>query len=348
MNPFLKGALLLVPSTALLLACTSGGAEKKQNSLKSDAPAVEGYVVKPSLLDQSITVSGSLKSYEETVLMTDVSGRIVQINLPEGNFVKKGTLLVKLFDADLQANLRKLQTQLKLAEQTKKRQAELLSVSGISQLEYDQTELQVNSIGNDIDVVKAQISKTEVLAPYDGIIGLRNVSVGAQVTSSTPLATIREERNLKLDFSVPEKYASEIRPGMKVQFSVQGVDSLWPARVIATEGGVETTTRNLKVRAVIERSDPLLQPGAFAKVEIPLSVNPAALMIPTQAVIPQERNKKVIVSRDGAAQSVTIKTGTRKAGEIEVTEGLKAGDTIVVTGVMFIKPKARLKFSKIN
>jgi len=248
----------------------------------------------------------------------------------------------------MQATLKKLQTQLKIAEQTKKRQAELLAVSGISELEYEQTGLQVSSITDDIEVLKAQITKTEVLAPYDGTIGLRNISVGAQVTPGTPLATIRELNQMKLDFSVPEKYAGEIRAGKKVRFSIQGADTLFSATITAAEGGIDAATRNLKVRALVDQRDGILNPGSFAKVEIPLTVKPDALMIPTQAVIPQERNKKVIVARDGQAAMLTVKTGIRRPDDIEVTEGLNVGDTVVVTGVMFLKPKSALKFSKIR
>lgn len=339
--------LLLLPF--ILASCNGGKDGKNQQNNKLKGPqVVEGYIVKPALLEHSITVSGTIKSFEETVLMTDISGRVVMLNLPEGQFIKKGTLLVKLFDSDLQATLRKLQTQLELARQTKKRQAELLTVSGISELEFEQTNLQVNVIGDDIEVLKAQISKTEVLAPYDGVIGLRNISLGAQVTPGTPLATIRETNQLKLDFSVPEKYGSEISADKIVKFTVQGTDTSFSARIIAAEGGVEATTRNLRVRALVSRPDPSLRPGSFATVEVPLALTPNALMIPTQSVIPQERNKKVIVARNGKAVFVTVETGTRRSADIEVVSGLNAGDTVVTTGVLFLKPDAALKFSKIH
>jgi len=340
-------AILMITFT--LGACNNGKNVKNQQNNKQNGPqVVEGTIVKPTLLQHSITVSGTVKSFEETVLMPDVSGRVVTLNLPEGQFIKKGTLLVKLFDGDLQATLRKLQTQLEIARQTKKRQTELLTVNGISELEYDQTTLQVNSISDDIEVLKAQISKTEVLAPYDGVIGLKNISIGAQVTPGTPLTTIRQTNQLKLDFSVPEKYIDEISEGKIVRFTIQGKDSSFSARIIAAEGGVEATTRNLRVRAVVSRQDPSLSPGVFATVEVPLAITPNALMIPTQAVIPSERNKKVIVARGGKAIFVTIETGTRNSQDIEVVSGLKAGDTIVTTGVLFLKPNSPLKFSKIR
>jgi len=332
----------------LFHGCSSDKSGKNQeNKISERIQVVEGYVVKQTSLDRTAVVSGTLKAFEETVLMPDVSGRVVSINFVEGKFVKKGTLLVKLFDEDLQAELKKLQTQLSIAQQTQKRQTELLTINGISELEYDQTSLQVNSILDDIGVLNVQIKKTEVLAPFDGIIGLRNVSIGAQVTPNTPLATLREVNLLKLDFSVPEKYSKEIYDGKVVKFTVQGDDSTFNARIIASEGGIQTITSNLNVRAVVEGNNNSLKSGAFARVEVPLEVIPAAMMIPTHAIIPQEINKQVIIARSGTAVFLTVKTGVRQAADVEVTDGLSVGDTVVTTGLQFIRPGAKLKFSKI-
>ncbi len=311
-------------------------------------PFIEGYVVTPSVVDETIGISGTLRPFEETVLMPEMPGRVVMVNLPEGQLVKKGTLLLKIFDGDLQAQLKKAQTQYEIGKQILDRQAELLKVDGISQVEYDQQELQVTSILNDIDLLKAQISKTAILAPYDGVIGLRNISLGAQVTQSTPIATIRESDKLKLDFSVPGKYSSMIHKGTKVKFSVEGDEKKYDAEVMATEEGIDLNTRNLKARAIVEAHAPTLTPGAYASVELRLSENRNALMIPTQAIIMKERSKSVIVSRGGKAVFVPIQTGVRKAGTLEVIQGLSAGDTVVVTGVLFIKPDMELTFAKIK
>ena len=309
---------------------------------------VEGFVVNPVVLENQISVSGSLLAFEEVDLKNEVAGRVVMINLPEGNFVKEGTLLVKLFDDDLQANLKKLQSELALQEGILKRQSELYNVKGISQNEYDQAVLQVNSLKADIDVQKTLIRKTEVLAPFDGVIGLRNISVGAVVTPSTSLASIRAEDKLKLDFSVPEKYSSEITPGLEVQFFVSGSTTPFSASVMATERGIDASTRNLKVRAVVKNPSKDLIPGSFTNVVLILGKNEQALMIPTQALIPQERDKSVIVSRKGIAKMVTVKTGIRQTSSIEITEGLEAGDTIVTSGVLFIRNGMKISFSNIK
>jgi membrane fusion protein (multidrug efflux system) len=255
---------------------------------------------------------------------------------------------VKLFDGDLQAGLKKAQTQLEIAEQTQKRQSELIKINGISQSDYDQAVLQVSSINADIEILKVQISKTEMRAPFDGVIGLRSISLGAEVTPSTALATIRSMQQLKLDFSVPEKYSSQVKPGMKVTFSVQGDDKKYDATVMATEEGIDVVTRNLKARAVVKNINAALKPGAFANVELQLEEIKNALMVPTQAIIPQELNKQVIVEKDGKAKFVNVQTGVRQESNIQVVSGISPGDTIVTTGILFLKPGASLKFSKVT
>ena len=347
-----KKVIVLINLFSLLIFLNSCHSDNKVNKSTFDASKtvsyIEGSIVKPSVLDQTISISGTLKPFEETVLMPEVAGRVVIINLQEGKFVKQGTLLVKLFDDDLQAQLHKSLTQLDIAEQTEKRQNELIKINGISQLDYDQSVLQVHSIKADIEIIKAQIRKTEVLAPFDGVIGLRNISIGAEVTPGLALATIRQVNQLKLDFSVPEKYSREVKPGTKIKFSLQGDDNKYEAVVMATEEGIDIYTRNLKVRAVVNATVSTLIPGAFANVELDLKEINDALMVPTQAIIPQERNKQLIVANHGKAKFITVKTGIRQDSTIEVLNGIKPGDTIVITGIPFIKPKMDLNFSRVK
>jgi membrane fusion protein (multidrug efflux system) len=322
--------------------------DNKTANRQSVSLKVEGIIVNPSVLDQTIYISGTLKPFEETILMPEVPGRVVDINLTEGGFTKKGTLLVKLFDGDLQAQLKKSQAQLQLEQQTENRQSELMKVNGISQLDLDQTILQINSIRADIEVLKVQINKTEVRAPFDGTIGLRNISIGAQVTTATALATIRDLRHLKLDFSVPGKYSNTVKPGFKVQFSVRNEDKKYDATVMATEQGIESDTRNLNLRAVVQSDVSSLTPGEYADVELRLSENKSALMVPTEAVIPQARIKQLIVAKKGRASFVTITTGIRNASSVQILSGINPGDTVVTTGILFLKPNAVLNFSKVK
>jgi membrane fusion protein (multidrug efflux system) len=340
--------LIIFLFTLGIASCSTGS---KNKDAKDKPPAqtlsVEGYVVKPEVLEVTISVSGTLLPFEETVLMPEAAGRVVMVNLPEGKLVKKGAVLVKLFDGELQAQLKKSENQLRLAEQTEQRQGELLKVSGISQFDYDQTVFQVNSIKDDIELLDVQIGKTELKAPFDGVVGLKNISVGAQVTTSTALATLRMVNRLKLDFSVPEKYSREIIPGKELSFMVEGDSTNYSAVVMASEGGIESDTRTLKVRAVVDHVSPGLKPGAFARVKLELGRHTDALLVPTQSIIPQARTKKLIISRNGKAEFIIVSTGIRKAAFIEVLEGIHSGDTVVTTGIVFLKPDASLKFSKV-
>jgi len=331
-----------------LFACKDKTPESQSAKQRLSKLKVEGFIVKPSVLDQSITISGTIKPYEETVIMPEVPGRVVAINLQEGKTVKKGTVLIELFNDDLKAQLRKSQAQLQIAEETLKRQTELIKVNGISQSDYDQAELEVKSITADIEVLNVQIGRTKIKAPFDGTVGLRNVSLGAQVSTTTALVTLREVDKLKLDFSVPEKYSSEIKPGAKVQFTIQGGNEKYDAEVIASEQGIEASTRNLKARALIEHPSPILTPGAFATVELQLEKINEALMIPTQAIIPQEKVKNVIVAKHGKAKFAIVTTGIRKSSKIEVLSGINPGDTIITTGLLFLKPGSVLSFSTVK
>ena len=324
------------------------GNDPKNSKRERPVPKVEAYVVAPSLLINEISVSGSLLPFDEVELKNEVAGRVVTVNLPEGQFVKEGTLLVKLFDGDLQANLKKLQTQLDIQQQIYKRQSELLKVNGISQNDYEQTGLQLNAIKADIDVQKVLIRKTEVLAPFDGIIGLKNISVGAQVTPSTLLATIRSVKKLKLDFSVPEKYGPAIKQGMKLKFSMYNEDRQYDAIVMATEHGIDASTRNLKVRAIVESQSDKLIAGSYCNVQLRLSENNNALMIPTQAIIPQEQEKIVIIAKNGKAHFIPIETGIRKASGIEVLKGIQPGDTVITTGLLFLRESTKLVYSSVK
>ena len=327
----------------LLNACSAKTDKNKTEARSNTVAYIEGVIARPSVLEQNIIVSGTLKPFEETVLMPDIGGRVVSINFQEGMNVRKGTLLVQLFNDDLKAQLHKLQAQKDLAVQTEKRQSELIKISGISQLDYDQSVLQVNSYSADIEVIQAQLRKTEILAPFDGVIGLRNVSVGAVVSPATPLATIRQLNPLKLEFSFPGKYISTVKKGTKLKFTVQGTDHSYEASVMATEEGIDASTRNLQAKALVNGKTDGLVPGMFANVSLILNENPRAMMIPTQAIVPEAQHKKVIVSRGGKASFETVTTGVRQSTDIEIVSGIKDGDTIVITGVRIYQTRFRVK-----
>jgi membrane fusion protein (multidrug efflux system) len=335
----------------ILLSCEN----KKKNTPPPNATAygnrpmqAEGYIVKTKSISENIDVPGTLFPFEETEIRPEISGRIVYLNVPEGRSVAKGTVLAKLFDGDLQAQLKKLQVQLEIAQQTTTRYKELLKIGGISQQEYDLTELQVNNLKADMELVRVDIYKTTIRAPYTGRIGLKSISAGAYITPTTIITTISQVNKLKMEFTVPEKYSGYMQRGRIVNFTVAASDKKFSSAIMATESNIEANTRTLKVRSVVNGTHPSLVPGAFAKVTLQMGQTDQAVMIPTQAVIPQARNKRVIVYRDGTAKFEIVTTGIRDSSFVQIVEGLKAGDTIITTGLLAIRPDSKIKLSKIQ
>ena len=308
----------------------------------------EGFIVKTRPMSEDLEVPGSLLPFEETAIMPEISGRVVVLNIREGNFVGAGVVLAKLFDGDLQAELQKLKVQLEIAEKTVERYKELLKIQGISQQEYDLAQLQVNNLKADMDIVRVSISKTEIRAPYAGRLGLRNVSLGAYVIPSNVITTIRKVDQLKLEFSVPEKYSNMMTPGSQVRFGLEGEKNKFTAKVLATEASIEANTRTLKVRAVVNGKSANLVPGSFAKVNLQMGREAQSLVIPTQAVIPQARNKRVILYNGGTAKFQIVTTGIRDSAFVQITEGLSAGDTIVTTGLLAIRPDSKVILTKVQ
>lgn len=307
---------------------------------------VETYVVEPRMISEGIEAPGTLLANEVTEIRPEVSGRVVSVNVAEGRYVSKGTMLAKLFDGDLQAQLKKLEVQLKIAEQTESRQAQLLKIQGISQQDYDLSLLSVNNIKADIEIIKTSIARTAIYAPFNGKLGLKNISVGAYVTPTNIITTITQTEQLKLDFSVPEKYTDRIKNGQSVNFTVQGRPNTYTAKVIATEVAVTQATRSLLVRSIVPNKNGELLPGSFANVKLRFAPNPNALMVPSESVIPQARGKKVILFNGGNAKFVDVETGIRDSAFVQITEGISKGDTVVTTGLLSIRPGAKLQLSK--
>ena len=334
----------------LLSAC---GSKKKEESSAGGRPTgppvskVDAYIIKTSSLTDNLELPGSIIANESTTVNPEISGRLVYLNAAEGKTVGKGTLLAKIYDGDLRAQLNKLNVQVRVAQQTTKRYEELLKINGISQQESDLARLDINNIQADINIVRSNIMRTEIRAPFTGTLGLKNISPGAYVTPQTIITTIRQNTQLKLDFTLPEKYKNKIKIGQLVSFTSEGNNKTFNAKIIATESGVAEANRSLQVRTQVINNDGSLLPGQFVKVQTSFDPDPDAIMIPSQAIIPQARGKKVAVYRNGIASFEDVQTGARDSANVQITNGLKVGDTILVTGLMSLKPKGKVQLNKV-
>lgn len=351
----IKTIILIVLVIGVLLALkyflfpskNTGGPSAAQQS-KGMPGVVTAFVVKTETLENSVYASGTVMANEEVELKPELAGKIVQLNLKEGSPVTKGQLLVKINDAEFQAQLKKLQLENSLAETQLKREQELLKISGISQQDVDISQNKVSSIKADIEYLQSQIAKTEIRAPFDGWVGLKNVSEGAYVTSATIIANIQQINPVKLDFSVSERYSDQVKKGDKVIFSIEGLKKSFTGEVFAVEPKIDMATRTLKVRAICPNSQGIVYPGAFARVQLTLGDIDNAMMVPTEAVIPDLKGKKVIRVKDGKADFVRVETGLRTDVAVQVTSGLNPGDTIVTTGIMSLKPGAAVKITDLK
>ena len=315
---------------------------------KSLPGSVAVYVIKPEKLENVIYASGTMVANEEVELKPEMAGKIISLPLKEGADVSKGELLVKINDAELQAQLKKLSLEYELANTQLKRQQALLKINGISQSDFDISQNKTNTIKADMDLVQSQIAKTEIRAPFNGIVGLKNVSEGSYVNVGFVIATVLELDPVKLDFSVPERYSPYIKKGIKVIFNIDGMKKDIEGEVYAIDPKIDMNTRTIHVRAICPNKNKAIFPGAFARINVLLKDIDDAIMIPTEAVIPELRGKKVFLVKNGKAIPVMIETGVRTSSKVQVLNGLIAGDTVVTTGIMQLKPGALVKIVQLK
>lgn len=294
-----------------------------------------GYLISPTHMSELIKSNGTLRPDEEVDLSFETSGKIVRIYFTEGVHVKKGDLLAKINDLPLQAQLEKLQVQLKMAEAKEFRQKSLLDKDAISQETYDQMLTDVQSIKADINLIKARILETELRAPFDGIIGLRYLSEGSYTTTATKIVRLIKMSPLKIEFSISEKYASEIKIGYPITFVVD--EKTFSASVYAIDPKIDIETRVISLRALYPNKNEELKPGVYTSVILELSKIDSAVSIPTEAIIPEMDGEKVFIYKRGKAQTVKINTGLRTESNIQITSGLKFGDTLLTTGIMQLR-----------
>ncbi|HBX49584.1 MAG: hypothetical protein A2W98_06020 [Bacteroidetes bacterium GWF2_33_38] len=315
---------------------------------KSKIALVTAMIAKSEKLENKIFISGNVVANESVDLVPETAGKIVQINFKEGSRVNKGDLLVKINDSELQALLKKYILKEKLSSEKEARQKKLLNINGISQQEYDATLTELNSSQADIELTKAQIAKTEIIAPFSGIIGLRSVSEGSYVSQSTKIASIQQNNPLKIDFYIPEKYSNAIKIDDSIKFTIEGINDTLNAMVSAVEPKVDDLTRTIQVRAITQNNSGKIIPGVYAQILFSLEKTDNAILIPTQSIIPILKGQKVFICKNGIAEEVKVKTGLRSETKIEILDGIQAGDTIITTGIMQLKAGMPLKITAIK
>jgi membrane fusion protein, multidrug efflux system len=317
--------------------------ESKGKEGKNKPVTLGGLVIKTQTFDNNLSLSGSIEANEQVEIRSEVSGIVESINFKEGSNVTKGQLLFKVNDVELRAQLAQAKTREGLAAENERRAKLLLVKEAISQEEYDVAKADLKLAKAQTQLIQAQIGKTAVRAPFSGTIGLRSISQGTYITPSLLVAKLVNINPLKISFSIPEKYASQVKSNTNLSFTVTGSNKKYIATIYAIEPEVEIATRTLQVRAIAENRDGKLLPGTFANVELPLDIIADAVVIPSEAIVPVQNGKKVFILKDGKAQEMMIETTTRTDAAVLVLSGLKAGDTLITSGVMSLKEDDEVK-----
>lgn len=307
----------------------AGGAKRVLN--------VNARVLRPQLLTDEYVTTGLILPDEEVALSFETSGKIVEISFTEGTSVRKGQLLAKVNDKPLQAQLKRLQAQLELAQNRVYRQEQLLKKDAASQEAYEEAKTNLATLEAEIEGVKVNIGLTELHAPFDGVIGLRQVSVGAYANPSTVVAKLTKITPLKVEFSVPERYASQIKKGVNMDFNVEGHNEAFHAQVYAVESSVDRDQHVFTARGLYPNANHKLLPGQYASILLKKEEIPNALVIPSESIVPEMGVDKVFCYRAGKAMPVEIVAGIRTAGEVQVLSGLVPGDTIITSGTLQLR-----------
>lgn len=343
------GVALAVMALAALITPKIISLQKADKEVDDGAPSVAAApvvsklkvhteVVRSERLVESLSTTGTILANERVDVVSEISGKVIDILFAEGSRVKAGQVLVKIDATELAAERDRIVHQLELAERREARQRGLLAEGVQSQQEYDFALSQVHVLRAEIRLIEAQMEKTRIRAPFAGTVGLRHVSLGSFLGPLTRITSLQDTDPIKIDFAVPEKYAQKVRVGTEISFHVGGIEESFLGRVFAIEPSVDTATRSLLLRARSANPGGRLLPGAFADVDVVVREIEEAISVPSLAVIPELGGKKVFVYDAGQARVRRVETGLRSAERLEVTAGLEPGDRVIVSGIPQLRP----------
>lgn len=328
--------------------------QKEVSSTQARGPAggrvltVDILVVSDAPVEGSLRTVGTILPNEEVELVSEVSGRVVKIYFSEGRAVKKGDLLVKINDSELQAQYKKLLSSKKILEDREYRERILLEKNATSKEVYDAALNELMANKSDVELLKAQIEKTELTAPFYGVTGLRYVSEGAYVTPQVKIGTLQKTDSVKIDFSLPERYFGIVKSGDRITFSVDGIGGKFNAKIYAIEPKIDALTRSLKSRAIAYNPGGKIPGGAFAQIELPVREGENSIVLPAEVLTPDVFGYNVYLYKNGRALPKQIKIGYRDEKEVIITEGLNQGDSVIVSGIINLRPNAAVQVGEVT
>ncbi|WP_448205577.1 efflux RND transporter periplasmic adaptor subunit [Azospirillum sp. sgz302134] len=302
---------------------------------------VEAVPVRVGAVSRTVTAVGSLLSNESVVIRPEVAGKIAEIAFQEGQRVTKGTVLVKLDDSIARATLAQAQASIAFSRAELSRAEQLLRQNTGPARNREQALAKLQADEAAVQLAKAQLEKLTLTAPFDGVLGLRKVSVGDVVASGKDIVNLEAIDTLKLDFRVPELYLPAVKVGQTLNVAVDSFPGrTFEGKVLAIDPLVDVNGRAVAIRARVPNPDGTLRPGLFARVSLTIDTQPNAVLVPEQSIVAFGKNQFVFKVVDGKAAQAPVKLGERRNAEVEITDGLKPGDMVVTAGQLKIRDGA--------
>ncbi|MDQ3020663.1 MAG: efflux RND transporter periplasmic adaptor subunit [Bacteroidota bacterium] len=343
--------LILIVLAALLIVPKLLSEKNKQpttsNTGSQEIP-VDVYVIRSTDLENEVATVGTIIANEGVEIKSELTRKITGIYFKEGSFVPKGKVLFKLDDSDILARLRKLDLDEELNVKQEDREKQLLDKGLLTPDEYDVRSTDIQKIRADIEILEVELSKTEIAAPFSGITGFRNVSIGSLVNNSVVLTSIQDISRVKVDFSIPEKYINLFKPGQQITFTVDGYDEDFSGTVISYDPKIDESTRTIELRASANNKGNKLFPGSFVKVKLKLDNISDAVMIPTESVVPKLKGQSVYLYQNGQSVVKDVDMGIRTDKDVQIISNLFIGDTVITTNILRLKPNGKVKIININ
>jgi membrane fusion protein, multidrug efflux system len=341
-----KGSVFSLVLVLLLFASCSQNNGIRQD--KSGTLRVEGYKLKPEYFSVNIRSTGELLPFEEVELQTPVAGNVFEIFFEEGQIVKKGDLLVEIDNRTWTARKKGLEARLISARSELDRQNQLLEIDGVSRQDVEQSEAEVNNLQAQIEELDVMIDLAHIRAPFDGRLGMRNFSPGAYLSQGAVITHLVQNDQLKIDFSVPAKYAGLINIGQDVTVISSATGDTVEAQLYVVEPMINNVSRSLQARALISKQAAGFLPGDFTQIILGVEEYEDALLVPAEAVIPELNAQVVYVYSDGKAERRKVTAGTRTRDRLQVLSGLSEGDIIITTGLMEVSDGDKVTLKEMN
>ena len=333
---------------AVLLLLAAPAACKKANSGAGGGPGGGGFAmpvevaaaIRDTVVD-AIAATGQIEAIQSIELRPEVSGRITDILVREGQEVGAGTPLFKVDDAELKAQVAQADAERQLARQALERTKQLIAQNASSTSDLEQAEAKSRGADANYDLLKTRLDRTMVRAPFGGVVGRRLVSIGTYVSSQTPLITLQSVNPQHASFDVPERYADRLRRGQLVSFQVAALPGKnFSGEVVFVDPVVSLPGRTILIKARVPNNEHQLQAGMFIEARLATAIRPNAVVVPEDALLPMQGATFVWVVKDGKANQRQVTVGVRTAGWAEVQSGVEAGDQVVVGGLERLFPNA--------